>query len=128
MRDRLDELGGATVAVPTFAPWSRLAAHRARLDLPFPVLADPERSIYRRFDLGRGSVGQIWSPGTLRLYGRLLRRGRRLRRPTEDTRQLGGDFVIDGAGRLAAGFWPRSPDDRPPVDALIQAVDRARGA
>lgn len=126
MRDHLDHIDGTSVALLTFAPPSRLADHRAHLELPFPVLADVDRSVYRAFDLGRGPVHRIWNPGTLRLYAKLLRRGRRLQRPTEDTRQLGGDFVIDPAGRLAAGFWPRSPDDRPAIDTLIEAVHRAR--
>jgi hypothetical protein len=122
VRDRLDELGDATVAAITFAPQTALAEHRAHLELPFPLLADPDRDVYRRFDLGRGSLRDIWGLGTLRLYVQLVRSGRRLRRPTQDTRQLGGDFVIGRAGRLATGFWPSSPDDRPDVDALVAAV------
>lgn len=59
------------------------------------------------------------------MYAGLLRRGRTLRRPTQDTRQLGGDFVIDSRGRLAVGFRPASPDDRPSVDSLVDAVAEA---
>ncbi len=127
MRDRLTELGDATVVAITFTgDPERLAAHRRHVDLPFPLLADPDRVVYRQFDLGRGSLRQIWSVGTLTMYGSLLRRGRRLRRPNQDTRQLGGDFVIAPDRRLAAGFWPTSPDDRPAVDALIAAVEQSR--
>lgn len=128
MRDRLDEFGDATVAAVAFAPAHQLAASRDHLALPFPFLADPDRSLYHRFGLGRGTVRQVWNPGTLRMYARLLRRGRRLRRPIHDTRQLGGDFVIAPDGTLAAAFRPRSPDDRPPVDALVAAVAASRAA
>lgn len=128
MRDRLDDLGDASIAAVTFADVERLAAHREHLDLPFPLLADPERALYRRFGLDRAPLWRIYNPGTLRLYGRLLARGRRLRRPVDDTRQLGGDFVIDADGRLAAAFRPRSPDDRPPIDHLVAAVHRARSS
>ncbi len=126
MRDRLPEFGDAHIAAVTFADAERLPPHRAHLDLPFPLLADPKRQVYGQFGLGRGSFRQIWNPGTLTLYAKLLRRGRTPRRPAQDTRQLGGDFVIDRQGRLAAGFWPASPDDRPSVDALVAAVSRAR--
>ncbi len=128
MRDRLDDLGDASIAAVTFAEVERLAAHRDHLDLPFPLLADPERTVYRRFGLERAPLWRIYNPGTLRLYGQLLARGRRLRRPVDDTRQLGGDFVLDAAGRLAAAFRPRSPDDRPPIDDLVVAVRRARSS
>ncbi len=126
MRDQLDRFGPAIVAAVTFAEPERLAAHRRHLDLPFPVLADPERDIYRRFDFGRGSLRRIWSLGTMITYAGLLRKGRRLGRPTEDTRQLGGDVVIGPGGELAAIFRPRSPDERPTVDELIDAVTAAR--
>ncbi|MEM9561458.1 MAG: AhpC/TSA family protein [Actinomycetota bacterium] len=121
----LERLGDTAVAAIAFAdPW-RLADHHRRLELPFPLLADPDRTLYRRFGLGRGSVRQVWNPGTLALYGRLLRQGRRPARPTEDTRQLGGDVVIGPDGRLAAAFRPRSPDARPTIDELVAAVSAA---
>lgn len=125
MRDQLDRFGDAHIAAVTFANQERLAAHREHLGLPFPLLADPDRSIYRQFQLGRTSLRHVYNPGTLLLYARLLRHGRKLRRPTEDTRQLGGDFVIDRTGQLIQGFWPRSPDDRPSVDQLVAAIGRA---
>jgi hypothetical protein len=57
---------------------------------------------------------------------RLIRAGRRLRRPTQDTRQLGGDFVVDRRGRLAYAYRSARPDDRPPVEELIDAARAAR--
>ena len=47
-----------------------------------------------------------------------------LRAPTEDTLQLGGDFVIAPDGTLAWGFWGEGPDDRPSVDDLVRAVQQ----
>lgn len=126
MRDRQPDLGDTAIAVITFGQPGDLPAHRAHLALPFPLLADPERRVYRQFGLARGALHRIWSPGTLVLYARLLRQGRKLQRPTQDTRQLGGDFVIGPDGRLAAAFRPASPDARPPIDALVAAVAAAR--
>lgn len=126
MRDRLHDFGDANLAAVTFASQADLPPHRAHLELPFPMLADPDRETYRQFDLGRGALRDIWSLGTMKMYARLLRQGRKLRRPTQDTRQLGGDFVIDAQGRLATGFWPASPDDRPSIECLIEAVAAAR--
>jgi len=126
VRDRLNEFGDVSVAIATFAPKSDLGAYRTHLEMPFPLLADPDRKVYQQFGLQRGSLRQIWGLGTIKLYAQLLRKGHRLRAPTQDTRQLGGDFVIGPDGRLAQGFWPSSPDGRPPIDALIDAVNAAR--
>lgn len=125
MSERIDEFPPVRVAVVTFTSVEPLAAHRRHLDLQFPLLADPDRAVYRQFGLGRGAFTEVWSLDTLRLYGDLLRRGRKLRRPIQDTRQLGGDFVIDREGRLVAAFRPQSPSSRPSVDDLRVAVGRA---
>ena len=123
VRDRLDQFGDATVVVVTFAAPDRLAAHREHLQIPFTIVTDTDRSLYRLLGAERGSNRQVWSLGTLRMYGRLLRRGRRLQRPTEDIHQLGADAVIGRDGRLRFLSLPSTPDARPPVSALIAALD-----
>jgi peroxiredoxin len=124
IRDRVGELDSAAVAVVTFARRDRLPAFRTNLDLPFPVLADESRDLYAHFGLDRAPWRRIYNLSTLRLYGRLLRRGRRFRRPREDTRQLGGDFVVGPDRRLVYAARPPTPDARPPVEDLVAAVHR----
>jgi AhpC/TSA antioxidant enzyme len=126
VRDHIDRLGDATIAVITFAAVERLAAYREHLQLPFDVVADPQLSLYAILGAGRGTSRQVWSPGTLALYVRLLRAGRRPSRPTEDVRQLGADAVIDRNGILRYLSLPATPDARPPISALIDAVERTR--
>lgn len=123
MRDRLAEFGDAQVAVVTFAAPERLAAYRAHLDLSFDVVADVERTLYALLGAERGSNRQVWSLGTLRLYARLLRHGRRLQRPTgDDIHQLGADAVVGRDGVLRMVSLPATPDARPPVEELLSAV------
>ena len=125
MRDRLHELGRDTdVALVTFTDPENLAAYRDRHDLPFPILVDRARATYRAYGLGRGSVARSWGWRAARRYVEIIRRDGPggLRRPTEDTLQLGGDFVIAPDGTLAYGFWGAGPDDRPSVDDLIAAI------
>lgn len=123
VRDHLDQLGDALPVVITFTgDPSRLAAYRTHLDIDFPVLTDVDRALYRLLGAGRGSLRRVWSPGTIATYARLLRRGRRLHAPTEDTRQLGADAVIDRDGRLCRLWLPPGPDARPPVDEIVDAV------
>jgi hypothetical protein len=124
--DRLDDFGDAAVVLVTFT-WPRnLRGFRRQLGLRYPVLADETRLAYRAYGLGRAPWWRVWSPSTLAVYGRLLRRGRRLQRPTQDTRQLGGDFVVGPDGRLSYAYRQARPEDRPTVDALLTAVRGAR--
>jgi peroxiredoxin len=129
VRDHLDQLGDALPIVVTFTDDpARLATYRHHLSLDLPVLADVDRVLYGVLGSRRGSWRRVWSPGTLAMYVRLVSRGRKLRRATEDTRQLGADAVIDREGRLHRLWLPPGPDARPDVDEIIAAVrelDRA---
>lgn len=123
VRDHLDQLGDALPIVVTFTDDpARLAAYRDHLALTFPLVADVNRAMYRSLGVGRGSLRRVWSPGTLLTYARLMRRGRRLRAATEDTRQLGADLVADRDGRIRRIWYPPGPDARPDVSELIDAV------
>jgi peroxiredoxin len=120
--DRLAEFGAAAVVLITFTRPRNLRGFRRRLGLTYPVLADEARAAYRAYGLGRGSWRRVWGVRTLRAYGRLLRAGRRPHLPSEDTLQLGGDFVVDPDGRVAYAYRSAGPDDRPSVDDLITAL------
>ena len=131
MRDHQAQLGDALLVVITFADApERLAAYRRHLGLDVtdvPLLADTERALYRMLGAGRGSLRDVWSPGTLAAYARLIRQGRRLRRPEEDTRQLGADAVVDRSGRLHRVWLPSGPDQRPPVAEIVDVVNGLDG-
>jgi hypothetical protein len=125
--DRLTELGDTTdVVLITFTNAENLAAYTARNELPFPILIDRGRAAYRAFGLGRGSFARVWGWRAGRRYLEILRADglSGLRRPEEDTLQLGGDFVVGPNGVLEYGFWGEGPDDRPSVDELIAQVHR----
>lgn len=125
MSDRINELGSATtVVLITFSVPTRIDAYQASYELPFPIVIDPDRSTYHRYGLGRGSVARIYGRRAVRRYLEIFRQNglRGWSRPTEDTLQLGGDFVIDPTGELVWGFWGEGPDDRPSVDDLVAAI------
>lgn len=126
--EHLDRLGDVLPVVITFtADPARQAAYGPHLGIDFPVLADHDRELYRLLGAGRGSIARVWSPGTIAMYARLLRRGRRLRVPTDDTRQLGADALIDADGRLRKLWLPDGPDARPAVDEIVTAARTLQG-
>ena len=49
MRDRLNEFADSHIAAVTFAEPRDLAPHRAHLELPFPLLADPDKQIVKAY-------------------------------------------------------------------------------
>ena len=129
MRGRTDEFGDAQIVLVTFTRQRNLRGYRGRLRLPFVVVTDETQAVYKTYGLGKGSWWRVYGVGTIRRYLDLLsHEGYQvgdIKRPTEDTLQLGGDFVVGRDGRLVYVFRSKGPDDRPPVDDLIQAVARA---
>lgn len=110
------------LVVVGFSPADRLAALARHLGWPGHVLSDPGRALYAALDLRRAPVWRVYSPRTMLTYARAVRRGHRLPRPVEDTRQLGGDAVIVD-GTVVLMWRPRTPDDRPQAAEVLAAAD-----
>jgi hypothetical protein len=130
VRDELRSRGrehDVDLAVVTFGATGRGHDYREHLGIDCPILDDAERGAYREYGLGRGSLRSIYRGATLRRYAQLLRQGRRLKRPTADTRQLGGDFVIGVDGRLRFVHRPVAPDDRPTASSIVDALEPPAG-
>jgi hypothetical protein len=119
----IDELE-LSVLVITFETERQAAAYVRETDLPWPLLVDTARTVYREYEMRRGGLWEIWNPASWGAYIDLLRKGRRLAPPTGDIYQLGGDVVIDRAGRIALHRVERGPADRPPIEDLLAPVRR----
>ena len=93
---------------------------------PFRVLLDPERSVYRAYELER-SLRRSWNLRTIWRYVRLLTSGRKWRGIQGDSAQLGADFVLDSDGSVRLAHYSHDPTDRPDANDLL-ALLRESGA
>jgi hypothetical protein len=110
------------IAVVSFEADRVARAYLQDTQLPWPVLLDRERSLYRAYGMDRAPLRAIWSPSTLLEYARLLRRGRKMSKPTDDTRQRGGDVLIDPSGIVRTHHVGKGPADRPSVASLLAQI------
>jgi peroxiredoxin len=116
---------GAQIIVISFVPPDRLNRYLAARSWPFRFFADPQRAAYRAFGLESATWLQILRPRVLARYFGLIFRGRMPQMAQEDVHQLGGDFVLDRAGRITYEYRSRDPADRPSVSELLDAVRQA---
>jgi hypothetical protein len=122
--------GGEVLAVSFTRP-DRAAAYLKTHPLPFAALCDPERQAYRALGLGRARWGSFFRPKVLAGFLRHILKGWLPARPAErddDLLQLGGDFVLDRQRRLVFAYRSADATDRPPPQALLEAVRQAARA
>jgi hypothetical protein len=115
---------GGEVLLVCFDTPERATQYAREQDLPFPLLVDAERRVYRAYGLEQGSPWRFLLPKVVLGTLRLMEGGRQLQRPHEDPLQLGGDFVVDPAGLLALAHACQDPTDRPAPAALAAIVGR----
>src|SRR5262249_12409431 len=105
---------------------TKAAAFRRDLDLPFTILCDPDKSIYRLYGLTRrmNLFREMTSPTDVAHYASdIARYGFAL--TEQDMFQLGGVFVIDRAGLLHYSFTAIRSADFPPTLTLLDAIHSA---
>ncbi len=111
--------------VVSFAEPERLVLYQRHHRWPFVLLADPDRSAYRCFDLRRLPWYRLLSPATLRLYFELLLKGiKAYNYGKDDYYQAGGDFLVDQDGTVIFSYRSHDPSDRPPVSQLLAEIGR----
>lgn len=114
---------GIDVALVGMGTPAESAAFRRELELPFPVLSDPDRAAYRAFGTIVAGAREFLTPAAGRAMIGAALRGNRGGRPVGDVRQLGGTWLIDRAGVVV---WARpsafAGDHPAPADILTAAA------
>ncbi|MGW8195734.1 MAG: SelL-related redox protein [Desulforhopalus sp.] len=90
------------------------------------VYCDAERKLYRHFGMGKAGFWDLWHPGTLWAYLRLVAAGWTLQKSTGDIYQRGGDVLIDPGGTVRFHHVAAGPTDRPDPEDLFNLVETWR--
>jgi hypothetical protein len=118
---------GVAVLVVTFETGPSARAYVEDTQLPWPLLMDGSRTLYRAYGMGRGRWWNVWGPATWRAYARLALHGRWARRSSGDVHQLGGDVLIDPAGAVRVHHVGSGPADRPSIESLLRVLHESGG-
>jgi hypothetical protein len=123
-RDQLAAAGCSVLVVCQAKP-EVLSLYLSRQSWTVPVVCDPDRAAYRAFGLERTRWRTFLRPQVLWGYLRGMLRGYAPKMPYagEDVLQLGGDFVLDRAGRVVFAHACAEPTDRPTLAQILGAVE-----
>jgi|TARA_Y100000588_G_scaffold303996_1_gene326666 hypothetical protein len=117
--DLLNKLEVRVLAV-TFESIEAARIYAEEMDIPWPVVVDKERSLYREYGCQRSSWRHLLGWSTMKTYFREALAGRWPRWPVSDTVQQGGDILIDPFGLVRFVHVGKGPGDRPDVADIIK--------
>lgn len=115
------QLGAQVVLVGLGTP-EDAAAFKDRFDISFPIIADPEKVLYKAFHLKQATAKTFLSPGMAVKGVSAVLRGYGIGMPTGDVRQLPGVFIIDTDGIIRYRFFAANPADHPEPDVLLEKI------
>ncbi len=116
---------GASLALVSQGTPVESAAFARDMELPFPVLADPNRVAFAAYGLADGGPTAFGHPTAVLRAARALVTGVGIGRPIGSTRQLPGTFVIDRGGMVRFAKPAIHAADTPTTEDLLQAVQSA---
>ncbi len=125
MRRRAQEVEAAGVRqLAVFhSPAEQVRSYRA--DMPFALIADPDREIYARFGVGTSRRAVLHPRAARRLIAE-ARAGNKAQETHGGIHGLPGDFLIAPDGRLALVHYGTHADDALPVQRILDAAERSR--
>ena len=113
---------GAQVLLVGLGSVAETARFRERFDVPFPMVADPEKRLFEAFRLKSASMGSLLSAGMMVKGLKAMAKGHAMGTPQGDVRQLPGVFIIDTTGRIRFSHHASGPADHPKPETLLGAL------
>ena len=120
-KHRFVEAGAQVVLVGMGTP-AETNAFAAKYDLPYPIVSDPAKLMYRAFDLKRMAPWGFLAPEVVLKGVSAMARGHHMGLPQGDVRQLPGVFVISTAGKIVFSHYATDPADHPAVAVILEAL------
>ncbi len=116
------EKAGARVVLVGMGTPSESAEFAEKFNVPFPIVADPEKKLYRQFKLKQMSTLGFFSPGLAFKGVAAIAGGHGIGLPRGDVRQLPGVFIINTAGQIVFSHFSSNPADHPDSRIILAAL------
>ena len=125
LQQRYSELrqAGIEVLAVFHSPVGSIARHAGRLELPFPVVADPSFALYARYGVGSSWLGLTASailPSFYLAYARAMRSGFWGGAIDGEAARMPADFLISSHGTVRVAHYGRTLGDHLPLDEVLR--------
>ncbi len=120
-KERFDKAGVRVVIVGLGTP-EQSEEFRKRFQVPYTIISDPEKNLYRAFGLRQMSPLGFLSPSLAVRSISTMAKGHFMGFPEGDVRQLPGVFVINTDGQIEFSHYAENPADHPDPDTIIEIL------
>ena len=117
------EKAGAQVVLVGMGTPSESAEFAAKFNISFPIVADPQKKLYRKFELKQMSTLGFFSPSVALKGVAAIVGGHGIGMPQGDVRQLPGVFIINTAGQIIFSHFSNNPADHPDAKTILAAIE-----
>ena len=114
---------GAQVVLVGMGTPSESVEFAAKFKVPFPIVADPQKKLYRKFELKQMSTLGFFSPSVALKGVAAIVGGHGIGMPQGDVRQLPGVFIINTAGQIVFSHFSGNPADHPDAKTILAAIE-----
>ena len=128
MRDHEKEFSkqNVKIVVVTFEDSFLSRSYVEETSLPWPLIIDENRELYRSYGMLSASFWDIWGPRTWLAYLKEIIKGQKLKKSEADIMQRGGDVLIDPNGIIQMHHVGEGPADRPSVEMILKMIKGGR--
>ncbi len=121
-KPQIDAAGAQVVLVGMGDP-AATESFRHQFDIPFPMICDPDRELYKSFNLNRMGAFDFLSPSMAIKGLSAMSQGHFVGMPTGDIKQLAGAFVIDAHGVIRFSHISKSAQDIVAPQTILNAIE-----
>ena len=115
----LFDRAGARVVMVGMGTVEQTAAFKQKFDIPYAMASDPERKLYRKFQIGFMPLASIFYPRVIGRTVSALARGHGIGIPYGDVRQLSAVFVIETDGTISYDHYAKNSADHPKAREIL---------
>lgn len=98
------------------------ADFKRKMEIPQPMVSDPNKLLYEAFGLRRGSFGQVLNPTLARKSIRLLKGGHRAGLLKHDPWMMAGVFRVEQDGEVSFSHFASDISDNLSGAAIVQLL------
>lgn len=101
------------------SPRESILEHAGKVQKPFSIIPDPERELYKRYDVEGSWLGMLKAATRMGEFLCALKKGLLPGKPEGEVSMLPADFILDESGRVLVAYYGKDIGDHLPLEDIL---------